>query len=90
MGIKMSRARYNGQDIKIDEYDTIKMHGKLTCYYCNAGVTFVNSYERNLGERKILVPKFFRLQRGEEHGEGVNIQLMEQYQIYMQLVRTRN
>ena len=66
----MSRARYNGQDIKIDEYDTIKMHGKLTCYYCNAGVTFVNSYERNLGERKILVPKFFRLQRGEEHGEG--------------------
>lgn len=67
MGIKMNRARYSGQEIKISEYDVNKVYGKLKCCYCNADMSFVNSYERNLGERKIIIQKYFRLKRGEEH-----------------------
>lgn len=70
MGIKMSWARYNGQKIKISEYDTNKVYGNLKCYYCNAELSFVNSHERDLGERKIIIQKYFRLKRGEEHEEG--------------------
>ena len=29
MGIKMNRARYSGQEIKISEYDVNKVYGKL-------------------------------------------------------------
>lgn len=70
MGIKMSWARYNGQKIKISEYDANKVYGNLKCYYCNAELSFVNSHERDLGERKIIIQKYFRLKRGEEHEEG--------------------
>lgn len=70
MGIKMNRAMYNGQEIKISEYDVNKAYGKLKCYYCNANISFVNSHERDLGERKIIVQKYFRLKRGEEHEKG--------------------
>lgn len=70
MGIKMNRAMYNGQEIKISEYDVNKVYGKLKCYYCNANISFVNSHERDLGERKIIVQKYFRLKRGEEHEKG--------------------
>ena len=61
MGIKMNRARYNGQEIKISEYDVNKVYGKLKCYYCDADISFVNSHERDLGERKIIIQKYFRL-----------------------------
>ena len=70
MGIKMNRARYNGQEIKISEYDVNKVYGKLKCYYCDADISFVNSYERDLGERKIIIQKYFRLKREEEHEKG--------------------
>lgn len=70
MGIKMNRARYNGQEIKISEYDVNKVYGKLKCYYCDADISFVNSHERDLGERKIIIQKYFRLKRGEEHEKG--------------------
>lgn len=70
MGIKMNRARYNGQELRISEYDVNKIYGKLKCYYCNADISFVNSHERDLGERKIIVQKYFRLKGGEKHEQG--------------------
>lgn len=70
MGIKMNRARCNGQELKISEYDVNKIYEKLKCYYCNADISFVNSHERDLGERKIIVQKYFRLKSGEEHKPG--------------------
>lgn len=70
MGIKMDRARYNGQEIKISEYDANKKYGKLKCYYCNADIGFVNSHERNLGERKVIIPKYYRLMPGQKHEKG--------------------
>lgn len=59
MGIKMNRARYNGQEIKISEYDVNKVYGKLKCYYCDANISFVNSHERDLGEEKLLYKNIF-------------------------------
>lgn len=70
MGIKMKRARYNGQEIKINEYDVNKEYKELKCYYCNADISFVNSYERDLGERKITISQYFRLKRGKKHEKG--------------------
>ena len=70
MGIKMNKVRCNGQELKINEYDVNKKYGDLKCYYCDANVSFVNSHERDLGERKIIVQKYFRLKGGEEHRQG--------------------
>ena len=55
MGIKMNKVRCNGQELKINEYDVNKKYGDLKCYYCDADVSFVNSHERDLGERKIKI-----------------------------------
>lgn len=70
MGIKMSRARFNGKELCINEYDTNKTYRNLNCYFCDAGVSFVNSHERDLGERKIIVQRYFRLKSGQEHEQG--------------------
>lgn len=70
MGIKMDKVRCDGKELKITEYDTNKTYGCLKCYYCNADVSFVNSYEKNLGERKIIVQRYFRLKSGQEHEKG--------------------
>lgn len=70
MGIKMDKVRCDGKELKITEYDTNKIYGCLKCYYCNADVSFVNSYEKNLGERKIIVQRYFRLKSGQEHEKG--------------------
>lgn len=70
MGIKMNKVRCNGQEIKISEYNPNKVYGNLKCCYCNADIIFVNSYEKNLGERIIVVQKYFRLKSGEEHEQG--------------------
>lgn len=70
MGIKMNKVRWNGQELKISEYDPTKTYRNLKCYHCDAKVSFVNSYERDLGERKIIVQKYFRLKAGEKHEQG--------------------
>ena len=70
MGIKMSKVRCNGRELSISEYDPNKAYGNLKCYYCNANISFVNSYERDLGERTIIVQKYFRLKGREEHEQG--------------------
>lgn len=70
MGIKMNRVRCNGQEIKISDYVANKVCDNLKCYYCNADVSFVNSYERDLGKRKVIVQKYFRLKGGQEHEKG--------------------
>ena len=70
MGIKMNKVRCNGKELKITQYDTNKVYGNMKCYYCNADVSFVNSYERDLGEKKVIVQKFFRLKSGERHEQG--------------------
>ncbi len=70
MGIKMNKVRCNGQEIKISDYNPSKVYGNLKCCYCNADISFVNSYERDLGERKIVVQKYFRLKSGKEHEQG--------------------
>lgn len=70
MGIKMNKVRANGKEIKINEYNPNKVYGELKCYYCNADISFVNSYEKYLAERKIVVQKYFRLKSGEEHEQG--------------------
>jgi hypothetical protein len=70
MGIKMQKVRHHGKELKINEYDVNIEYGQLKCFYCDADVSFVNSYERNLGERKITVHRFFRLKGGQEHRNG--------------------
>jgi hypothetical protein len=70
MGIKMSKVLHNEKELKIQEYDTNKKYNQLKCYYCGTDVSFVDSYERDLGDRKITVGRFFRLKKGHEHHNG--------------------
>lgn len=70
MGIKMDKAKFNGQTVKIKEYDVNKEYCNLKCYHCSANVGFVNSHERDLGEKKVIVHRYFRLKKGETHDDG--------------------
>lgn len=70
MGIKMDKVRHNGQELKIEEYDTNKKYSQLKCFYCDADVIYVTKYNRDLGDRTITVNPFFRLKGGSKHKEG--------------------
>lgn len=67
MGIKMKKVICDGQEITISQYNANKIYKDLRCFYCGAKVIFVNSHERDLGEKRIIVQRHFRLKSGYEH-----------------------
>ena len=67
MGRKMSQARYNGQELKIYEYDSNIIYPNLTCFYCSAKVHHVQVHKRNLGDRVVTINAYFRLNPNQQH-----------------------
>lgn len=60
MGLKMKKAKFNGQEIKILEFKE-SMRGNLRCIYCNTPITYVAGHIRKMGDRDIHVNPYFRL-----------------------------
>lgn len=71
-GKKMQEARFkwNGKIISINDYNRNKMSKDLQCRYCNASLSYVGEFTRDLGDRRITVSNHFRLKKGNEHDEG--------------------
>lgn len=69
MGIKMSKVRYKGKELKISDYDKRQKYDELKCFYCNTDVSYVDTYKRNLGDKEITVSHFFRLKSGHKHDD---------------------
>lgn len=69
MGIKMSKVRHDGNELKINDYDIHKKYNQLKCFYCNADVCYVDTYKRNLGDKEITVNHYFRLKKGHKHDD---------------------
>lgn len=70
MGIKMSYAKCNGRRIDINQYDPERSGKELKCYYCNADVTFVNTYEKEINGSIVIVQRHFRLKPKKNHETG--------------------
>lgn len=66
----MSKVRYHGEELKISDYDKGKNYDQLKCFYCNAGVSYIDTYKRNLGDKKITVSHYFRLKSGHMHEDN--------------------
>lgn len=66
MGIKMDKARCNGENITISTYDK-KKHNNLNCRYCTAIVSFVSAHTKSCGNKNIKINSHFRLRQGNEH-----------------------
>lgn len=66
MGIKMSTAIFNGEEIKVTEYQE-EMKNKIFCKYCNVPIIYVSGYIKEVGEKEIKVEPYFRLKNKENH-----------------------
>lgn len=64
MGVKMFEARYGAGIITLKQYED-EMNGKIYCKYCGTPITYVNGYVREVGERDVNVPAYFRLRNGK-------------------------
>ncbi|MZK50965.1 hypothetical protein [Clostridium beijerinckii] len=60
MGIKMHIAKYEGKEIKLNEYKE-EMRNKLTCIYCGTPIIHVNEFIKQLGGCDVHVSAYFRL-----------------------------
>ena len=71
MGIKMKKAKFDGEDIKISDFKE-SMRGNLYCIYCNAPITYVAGHIRKMRNRDIHVNPYFRLvdEKGNPHKSG--------------------
>lgn len=64
MGVKMFEARYGAGIITLKQYKD-EMNGKIYCKYCGTPITYVKGYVREVGERDVNVPAYFRLRNGK-------------------------
>ena len=71
MGIKMSKALYNGREIGLAEYRE-SMQSKLRCIRCGVPILYVSGYQKSVGNRQVQVKPYFRLNKGITHKEGCN------------------
>lgn len=71
MGIKMEKAKFEGREIKISDFQEF-MRGNLQCIYCNTPITYVAKHIRKLGDRDIHVNPYFRLvdEKSKPHESG--------------------
>ena len=71
MGLKMKKAKFQGQEIKISDFKE-SMRGNLHCIYCNTPITYVAGHIRKMGDRDIHVNPYFRLvdEKGNPHKSG--------------------
>lgn len=70
MGVKMSKARFDGRIVSLEEYRE-SMKGQLRCIYCGTPITHVSGYTKNVGDREVWVKSYFRLLNKENpHNEG--------------------
>lgn len=70
MGKKMKEAILNGKIISINDYNQEKMSRDLQCRYCDASLSYVREHPRDLGDRRIIVSRHFKLKPSSEHDEG--------------------
>jgi hypothetical protein len=67
MSVKMKIARCGDKEYRTDEYHT-EFREQLQCRYCDAKVVFVGDYKYTRGERVVVVHKYYRLGKDEQHG----------------------
>ncbi|PUA30205.1 MAG: hypothetical protein B0W54_06750 [Cellvibrio sp. 79] len=71
MGIKMSAAiDANGNLINIAKAEQGRFIKPLHCETCSAGISFVDGFNRQIGDEIISVDPYFRLQRDNQHSPG--------------------
>jgi hypothetical protein len=71
MASKMPTAHdVTQQLISIDMAEKAQFTKPLCCVSCEAVVSFVNAYTRQVGEDIIAVEPFFRLNRGQRHSQS--------------------
>lgn len=66
MSIRMTSARCNNQIISTDNYNP-SIHHNLKCEKCNASVSFVHAYYKEINGRRLEVKKHFRLAQNSSH-----------------------
>lgn len=70
MASKMPAARDAGSAfITIELAEQNQYKKPLHCEFCDASVSFVNAYTRNIGDDVVAVESFFRLIKGHKHRE---------------------
>ncbi len=70
MGIKMSKAMFDGKEITLEEYKE-SMKNKLTCIYCGVPITHVSGHQKSVGDREVWVRSYFRLiSKQSPHKDG--------------------
>lgn len=70
MGVKMSKARFDGRIVSLEEYRK-SMKGQLRCIYCGNPITHVSGHTKSVGDREVWVKSYFRLLNKENpHNEG--------------------
>ncbi|RCK32476.1 hypothetical protein TH9_12120 [Thalassospira xiamenensis] len=76
MGIKMGHCiDQNGINWEAENYEKGKGKEPLICIKCNAKITHQSQHTRQLSDRAILIPAYFRLMPGEVHGRGCDFAL---------------
>ena len=82
MASKMPVARdRDDQSINIALAEQSQYTKPLRCEHCEATVSFVGAYPRNVGDDIIVVDPFFRLNPGQRHSEGCRYNVHGQVKI---------
>lgn len=82
MGAKMMNARdADARCITLAMGEQQQYSKPLRCEFCEAGVDFVNSFFRSIGDDRVAVGPYFRLSRGKVHGAGCPHSVRDQISI---------
>ena len=72
MGIKMLKAKFGEQQIRVSDYKEL-MKMNLRCIYCDVPITYVSGYKKEVGGREVHVNPYFRLKNKDNpHKNGCN------------------
>lgn len=82
MSIKMAKAKDSaGQTWDAATYSKGKGNEPLKCFGCSVDVTHVNAHEKQLHEKAVVVPAFFRLMPGVLHLENCGFQVEKKIKV---------
>lgn len=83
MSIKMAKAKDSaGQTWDAATYIKGKGTEPLKCFGCAVGVTHVTAHEKQLHEKAVVVPAFFRLMPGVLHLENCAFQVEKKIKVF--------
>lgn len=71
----------NGNLITIEMAEQGQYKKPLHCEYCPTAVSFVNGYPKQIGDDIVSVEPFFRLNKGQAHGEDCRYNVIKQIAI---------